>query len=176
MFTNTNFFKVIQDSEILFAFKGNVNADLINGALIALETCLEEQEKDVQVKKKLISILVECIQNVLHHGADNRLSLIMVGSTEHSYTIQAGNVIVNKEVNELKEWLDAINSLSDDELRMAYKRILSEGELSNKGTAGLGFIEIARKSRHNIDYVFDWINDEKSIFSFCIKIPKTSVA
>jgi hypothetical protein len=66
--------------------------------------------------------------------------------------------------------LDAINSKDKDELKLYYQERLSNSKVSSKGTAGLGMIEIARKSGNKLDYEFLKINEETSFFSLNVKI------
>jgi hypothetical protein len=48
--------------------------------------------------------------------------------------------------------------------------VLSNGTLSSKGTAGLGMIDIARKSGNKLEYQFLPIDDKNSFFCLTIKI------
>jgi hypothetical protein len=48
--------------------------------------------------------------------------------------------------------------------------VLSNGELSAKGGAGLGFLTIALKSSNNIDFDFETLNKEYSLFSLQSKV------
>jgi hypothetical protein len=165
-------FNIISGPEVLFIYKGEVNTQLAQSILCTLESDLTRLEHDIIVRKRLYSILVECIQNILHHGEINELALVVLTVNEKFYSIRTGNVIFNTKVSELKEWLEVVNILSGDELKASYKKMLAHGNFSLKGTAGLGFIEIARKSAQNIGYSFKPLNDQKSIFSFTINVPK----
>jgi hypothetical protein len=42
--------------------------------------------------------------------------------------------------------------------------------MSSKGTAGLGMIDIARKSGEKLEYDFQPINDKTTFFSLTVKI------
>jgi hypothetical protein len=60
--------------------------------------------------------------------------------------------------------LEQVNSLDKDELTELYKKQIKEGRLSEKGGAGLGFIDIKRKTGRNLEYHFLPINDVSSFF------------
>jgi hypothetical protein len=66
--------------------------------------------------------------------------------------------------------LEEVNNLSPDELKEYYRQSLSETEFTEKGGAGLGIIEMARKSGHKLKYEFTKINNEYSFFSLTITI------
>jgi len=45
-----------------------------------------------------------------------------------------------------------------------YKQQIKEGKLSEKGGAGLGFIDIAKKSGNKIEYQFKELTDDRFFF------------
>ncbi|NOQ26723.1 MAG: hypothetical protein GQ564_15290, partial [Bacteroidales bacterium] len=75
-----------------------------------------------------------------------------------------GNVIENDKIVELTEMLDHINSLDRDGLKQLYKSQMKEGRLSEKGGAGLGFIDIARKTGNKLEFHFLPIDESSSFF------------
>ena len=84
--------------------------------------------------------------------------------------IITGNYIDNAKVESFKENIDKINGMTEEELKKHYRESLSNNELSHKGGAGLGMIDIARKSGHKLEYRFDQVNDNISFFSLIVKI------
>jgi nitrate reductase assembly molybdenum cofactor insertion protein NarJ len=184
MGANSAFYQKMHDPEIMLTFKGSVTYDLVSALLTSIEPKLHHLESHLPTRKRLYNVLVECLQNVAHHSDDvatndedlnGKVTLLLVTSERDSYCVQTGNTILNSKVDDLKEWLEVINTLSPDELKTAYKKILDQGEPSAKGTAGLGFIDIARKSGQKFVYNFQRMNNDYSIFSFVINVPKTTI-
>jgi hypothetical protein len=177
-----SFYQKMHDENIMLTFKGEATYDLVNALLTSIEPKIHAWESDVRVRKRLYSVLVECLQNMVHHGDSmegiptlgdsGKVTLLLLTSEKDAYAVHTGNCIHNLKVKQLKGWLDCINVLSPEDLKSAYREILDQGELSEKGTAGLGFLDIARKSGQKLSYQFQRINDLYSIFSFSIKIPK----
>ena len=64
----------------------------------------------------------------------------------------------------LKVKLDEINNLEANEIRNVYRQMLSMSEFSNKGGAGLGLIEMAKKTGNKLDYDFVPLDDDFSYF------------
>jgi len=60
--------------------------------------------------------------------------------------------------------------MDKDELKLYYQEVLNNGNVSDKGTAGLGMIDIARKSGNKLEYQFLPVNDTSSFFCLNIKI------
>ena len=65
-----------------------------------------------------------------------------------------------------------INGMDDEQLREEYKKALSSNEMSDKGTAGLGFIDIARKSGEKLYCEFEDADDDHVFFYFETRIAK----
>ena len=60
--------------------------------------------------------------------------------------------------------------MDKDALKVYYKEVLNNGEMSAKGGGGLGMIDIARKSGKKLEYKFDNVDNEYSFFSLNIKV------
>jgi hypothetical protein len=145
-----------------------------------IEERLNRTEDDLKTKKKVYNVLVECLQNLCHHIEESapeenfgtKTAILMIYTDNNIYHVLTGNYIQNKNVDHLRNWLDQINSVSKEELRELYKKILNNEQFSEKGGGGLGFIDIARKSGQKLNYNFKPVNDNVSFFSFQINIPK----
>ena len=97
-------------------------------------------------------------------------AIFMIGKMAGVYTIFTGNYILNENISGLKNRLDKVNSLNKEELKVYYKEVLNNGEMSLKGGGGLGMIDIARKTGEKIEYKFLEINDKISFFTLNIKV------
>lgn len=140
---------------------------------------MDHIDENPKVKKKVFNILVECLQNLYHHidqdevvhvPAEEKSALLMIAKVGDRYNITTGNYMKAADVPILKEKLDLVNSMDKEELKAYYKQVLAEGSMSSKGTAGLGMIDIARKSGEKLEYDFQTINDKTSFFSLTVKI------
>lgn len=171
-------YKNLYDPSILLLHKGHISFELIELILESLEASVNSFEEDRQVRKKFNNILMESFQNLGHHSQKNTLSntdLLMVVSRKRFYKIITGNLVETSAVEGLKEQLELVNSMDSQELRKYYKKIMSEEGFSEKGTAGLGFIDMARKTKQKLEYNFFEMDDDKSYFSFEVKIKKEAV-
>ena len=64
-----------------------------------------------------------------------------------------------------------MNAMSAEQLRAFYQESLSVAELSEKGGAGLGILDMARKSKMPLEYEFVPIDEHYSFFILAIAIP-----
>lgn len=114
--------------------------------------------------------MVESIQNISRHGdaredsEEMTSSFFSIQKQNKWYYITTGNIIENSKIGNLKSKLDKINSLDTEELDKFYREVLGNGQLSSKGGAGLGLIEMVRKSGNKLSYQLERINDESSFF------------
>ena len=143
-------YKNLYDPSIILLHKGHISFQLIELILESLENSVNNFEEDRQVRKKFNNILMESFQNLGHHAqrdSYNNTDLLMVISRKRFYKIITGNLVENSAVEGLKEQLELVNSMDPTELRKYYKQIMSDEGFSEKGTAGLGFIDMARKTK-----------------------------
>ena len=172
-----DFYNKMEKGNIMLSFKGEVTSDLLTSILQIMESKMETLEESPKIKKKVYNILVECLQNLYHHldvdlktTINEKSALFMIRKKGGEYSIMTGNFIANENVELMGGRLDRINAMDKDELKVYYKEVLNNGEMSAKGGGGLGMIDIARKSGKKLEYNFDPIDNEYSFFSLNIKV------
>jgi hypothetical protein len=174
-------YRTMEMEDIILSFNGIVTADFLASVLHLMETKMQTLDESSKRKKKVFNVLVECIQNLYHHIDDDkslkvktkketRNALIIVVKNKAGFLIQTGNYIEKELALELEERLIKINSLDRVQLRDYYQNILINGSVSDKGTAGLGMIDIARKSGNKLEYEFLDIDENHCFFSLNVKI------
>ena len=76
------------------------------------------------------------------------------------------------EVEGLKGRLQNINELDKDGLKQLYKDIIRNTQISDKGGAGLGFVDMARKSGQPLDFEFIELDNGGAFFCLKCSIPR----
>jgi len=172
----------IYNENVLLMYKGAITFDLVTSLIESLDKKITLLEPNKKVRKLFYSAAVESIHNLYHHmdevkGSfkeisehDAKSGLITVIAKEKYYNILTGNFVPEDKVAGMKARIEEINATDKDGLRILYKDTLSNGEFSDKGTAGLGLIQLARKTGEKLNYKFEKVNDEYSYFTFQIKI------
>ena len=168
------YFQDLKEQNVLLAYKGDVNDDLFNSLLQTAEKKLDKAEDTIRVKKKIFNILVELLQNIYHHfdaeyiqNEDYYSIIFLVTKIKHEYTIFTGNYISKDQIEVIQRKIDQANALKGDALRNVYREKLENGVISAKG-AGLGFLDIVRKSGQPIGYEFKPVNNDFCFF--CVKV------
>lgn len=163
-------YKTMKTNEINLVYEGEVTQEITKTFTSLTEKNMAKTEESNQVQRKVFNVMVECLQNISKHGDtiseenEERRGIVMISKGDDSYKIITGNVIRNSKVPELKESLEHINSLDKQGLSTLYKQQIMESKLSDKGGAGLGLIDIAKKTGSKLSYQFKQLNDEISFF------------
>lgn len=174
-------YKRLDDENIIMSFKGVVTSDLLSSLLHIMELKLKFLDEAPKTKKKVFNVLVECLQNLFHHTEANlenseyvennaNSALVVIIRNDDGFMIRTGNFIETLRISSLRDKMTTINSLDEDGLRAMYRENLKNGSISAKGTAGLGMIDIARKSGNKLDFEFLDINEKTSFFSLNVLI------
>ena len=155
-------------------------SDKVNDTLIPFtESLIGQAEAGLFIRKRAFYILVECIQNISRHHAQVKKSttipreIFMVKEKGCRFNIAFGNVLKTENVTNLQSKLDKLNQLSEKAINAYYKNILKENVLTHKGGAGLGLIEIARKSGNKTRFHFKELNKTYSFFSMETNVNNT---
>ncbi|WP_340153495.1 SiaB family protein kinase [uncultured Marivirga sp.] len=175
--TLSKFKNLKQSEELVLAYHGIITESLTNNLLTLAENKLAMVEYNSRVKKKVFNILVEVLQNIYHNQYELKNSeepfqkiMIMVVKNPTAYEIISGNYINQSNIMQLEKRIKEINQLSNDELRAKYRIKLDEGVFSETGRAGLGIMDMVRKSGQPLDYGFKIINEDYAYFSLQVNI------
>ncbi len=176
-----DFYSSMKAHEIKLVYEGKVTHQITKAFIALAETQMGETEEAARVQRMVFHVMVECLQNISRHADEYDMDepaysgkgIFMVSNTNEAYCITTGNAIHNQKIPELEEMLKEINSLEGKDLKELYVQQMREGRLSSKGGAGLGFIDIRRKTGERLDYHFLPIDDEYSFFLLTTLIPRT---
>jgi len=173
-------YKQLEERNVIISFKGVMTSEILTTTLQIMESRMDKLEERPKIRKKIFNVLVECLQNLYHHIDDDiddkstpqnkRNCLFILARENAAYIITTGNYIKPEDSPILEEKLDTINGMTRDELKSYYKQVLNEGTMSDKGTAGLGMIDIARKSGKKLEYDLTPINENLTFFSLSVRI------
>ena len=169
------FYNTLAKDRLSFLFQGAYNDDMTEGILELTEYNIDNYEGLTKLKKKISFLIIECFQNIVRHGQVEEDYVIPEGVF---ITRNRGNINYIASINYLKtdlvvslrNTLNGLKDLSKEELKQFYLKTLIELPLSGKGGAGLGLIELARKSTLPLSFKFKEIDDKLSIFYFLVRM------
>lgn len=166
------FFKKFKDDNLCLLYSGSFSDEITDRFVSISEFNINNFEEFKKVKKRISFLLIECFQNVVRHrerklvmqNKQEDLGFFLTRNYKGKYLIASGNLIENKNIDDLQRQLKKVNSLSADELKELHRYVMQNQGLSDKGGAGLGLIDIARKSGQKLEYLFENYKAELSFY------------
>jgi hypothetical protein len=133
-----------------------------------------------KIRNRVSFLMAECFQNIVRHGEGSKVEgskedlpgFFSTKNTGNTYFITSGNLIDKKNIEKLESQLEKVNSLSQEELKELYRKVMGTEGFTERGGAGLGLIEMARKSGYRIEYSFTEFDESFSYFYNQIKLAK----
>jgi len=170
---------LLNSDTILLEYEGKVDRAIVLDLLSKIESILEVEKVGRLKKRKLINIAIETLQNLQLHAfplaekTSINYPTFLLTKDEDSCHIIIGNLILNEECSPLQDKLEKINSLNDEEIKFLYGVIMKQTvvKFSTKGGAGLGLIDMKKKSGNPLGFNFQNIDKKVSYFSLKISVP-----
>ncbi|MBE9467181.1 MAG: hypothetical protein IMY72_02530 [Bacteroidetes bacterium] len=175
-----SFYKTVKEYKINLVYEGEITHQIIKAFTSLTETNMEIDEEPTSIQKKVFHVMVESLQNISKHSdhldTENQRKegrgVFILGKNNDTYRITTGNVISRSNVESIRNQLTKINNLDKEGLKLFYKKQIKEGRLTQKGGAGLGFIDIAKKTGNKLNFNFLSLNDDYSFFVLTSTISK----
>ena len=166
------FFDRISEDNLCLLYNGNFSDEITTKLIELSEYNINNNDALSKMKKRASFLMAECFQNIVRHGkniTNTEIDFVDEGffltkNWQGIYYITSGNLVEKRNINELERQLERVNSLNKDELKKLYRDVLENQEMSEKGGAGLGLIEMARKSGQKLDYRFKDFDEKSSFF------------
>lgn len=157
------------EESFAFACLGYFNHKLTDSILYLTERNLQNLDSN-KIAKKVYYMLVEGLQNITRHQDNAHMDndhagFFIIQRKCDAYSITYGNLIDLEAKNNLEGKLSDIQQRSPQELKAYYLEILDKAGFSEKGGAGLGLIDMARKSSSRLTYRFEPM-DEKEFYYY----------
>jgi len=152
---------------LMFAYRGPVTGDNSALLLTLLDKEMELSEFSFMGRKRLFIFVLENLQNISRHALNTEhdsLSLVVYTKTNDGYTIATGNAVSKADVGNLRSRLEEINNFDPEQIKEAYRAVLQDSSISSKGGAGLGLLEMARKTGNKLDFAFTPLDEEHDYY------------
>lgn len=175
----------ITENNIILLFEGKMS----QGILIALVDMLkeklnasEEAEKGhmQHLVRKVYAIFVELAQNVQNHSHEKQIigstsigcGIILMRESADFFTITSGNVLPNDKADQLRQYCEYLNGLDEDALKKLYKEKLRAPRREGEKGAGIGLIDIKRKSENPLAINIQTLDGQTVFFALSVNISK----
>jgi hypothetical protein len=123
-------FEGMQKNNLNYIYRGVFSQNITDGILSLTEANLEKVGEDSKIKKRVFTIMVEGLQNITRHqeieeetDTNSETGIFLIQNIDKRYFITTGNPILKKNISNLTDQLNKINSLNPDELKQYYNYI-----------------------------------------------------
>lgn len=160
-------------SRILLCFNGPISRSLIEEIGNALKNYLQADNAQPSAALDVFSAYVEMTQNIRHYAlaqaygeVESSATVVVARDPEGHYLVQAGNLVERADGEALLARVDALTQMDKAQLKAAYKTQLRRPRDENTGSgAGLGLIDMARRSAQPLTASLSHANGDRAFFS-----------
>jgi hypothetical protein len=169
--------RTMMAQKLILVYEGDFTQETTKSILSMAERNLDSSGEDSGIKRKVFNVMVEALQNIVKHSSEQGLqagslisksAIFMISKDDSRYCVLTGNPIAKTNVAKLTENLNDLNSKDKEGLKEMYKDIIKNTQISEKGGAGLGFVDMARKSGEKLEFTF--ANMDAGYDFFCLKV------
>ncbi|EAY24339.1 SiaB family protein kinase [Microscilla marina] len=179
-----NLRKTVASESILFSYRGEITQELMVYFLRIVDKKLIGSKESPLIRRRILNIMIESLQNAVKHARDwyneseiepENEAIFLLSRRDDKYLLINGNAVKNDVKPFIERKIENINSLSSDKQRKLFRNIIKYGVYGSKGGAGLGFVDMARKSGDLINFDFEEIDEKYSYFTYLITLDRNSI-
>jgi hypothetical protein len=162
-------------SKPILSYEGPLSFNIIDHLLSEFKMAAQEHDLPFRTYKKMISIMIEALENITKYSDQFKVNQDKSSDFCPSFYINRNtnvielitrNPVKNKHVDSLRSRIDDVNKRDRDQLQHLYNTTITNGKFSSKGGAGLGFIEMAKTTGKKLEYSFQNLNNDYSLYTF----------
>ena len=174
--------ELLKKKGVIFSFSGTVSQSVLTNIAGAIEEELDTMETiDNKTVRSILVIFVELMQNIMSYSKEKTektgnvyesLGIALIGYSEARgkyYVASANSISPDQEVI-LHEKIGRLNALDEQGVKDLYKELRRSGRDKHERGAGLGFLEMSKKSSEPFDYKISPVSREKSFFEIFIYV------
>ena len=102
----------------------------------------------------------------------NQTSFLTILQADNYYKLTLSNLVQTKNLSKITDRINQLNDLELPDVKNLYMEVLSNGIMSNKGGAGLGFITMSLKSKNKLILSTEEVSDTLTLTSLEVKLDR----
>ena len=164
----------------ILSYQGPLSFSTIDLLLSEFKLAAEDHELSFRTYKKMISVMIEALENVTKYSdqincnGKSKTSKFcpqcQISRNTSKIELITQNPVKKQDVGPLRTRIDNVNKQNKEELKELYKEIITNGEFTPNGGAGLGFIEMAKTTGNKLEYAFESLSKEFSLYTFRVSM------
>ncbi len=176
--TAHSLFQALRGDRSAFVYSGEFR-DEHTARLIALgEVSLDGVNVRSYSKGRLAFVMVEAYQNIIRHKAllppqlehGQGRSLFILRCNDQGQHVVAMNAVVKSELPALRSTIDSLKGLSAEQLKSLFLAGLQKPESTARRGAGLGLIEMTRRSGSDLGYMHRGLGADHELVILAVRL------
>ena len=120
--------KLMLRNEVMLTYSGYMSQALLSSIASVLKQQIEQEQVPRKVMRNIFSVFVEQYENVVRYsddqmeddGIDVRYGIMAISKGNDSYVLNCGNLIQSDKVAALKNRLENLQKMSEEDLMNLY--------------------------------------------------------
>jgi hypothetical protein len=173
--------KIIGANNVSIVYKGNFTQDSVHHLVMMAEGNVQDTERGLSIRKKVLNIMVELLQNISKHAdvgpeeethdeSHKNPGIFLLGTEGERFILTAGNWVQKSKVEVFRDRLSKVNELNQSELESRYEQIIVEGSAEERKGAGLGLVDMRLKSGKKLPFDFRDVDGKYAFFTLQVEV------
>jgi len=174
-----SFCQCAEQRDVIFYYVGYFSQSIIAAMADAVKLRVEYVGAASPTRRKLFSSFIEMAQNIVHYSADHypnsdraeheiRHGSVCICTVGDRFYLHCANPIQEDNAQRLREKLEHLRTLTNDEIRREYKETLRSDTPEESKGAGLGLLTMARDASEPLEFEFGPSSRPGNVM-FCLK-------
>ena len=171
--------EVFADQGVMICFNGPFSHSVIEELGIAVRKYLESADAPTSRVADVFAVFVEQAQNLKNYASretlgreeagSHRSGTLVIAREGERYVVSSGNMVRAEDIGRVVDRLKALDGLDKAALKVAYKERL-RGSAEGESSAGLGFIDMARRAAEPLRFSVRELSGDLVFFSISVLI------
>jgi hypothetical protein len=162
-------------SKSILSYQGPLSFSTIDWLLSEFKLAAQEHDLSFTTYKKMVSVMIEALENITKYSdpmlcdgdqSSGFCPSFLISCNDSIVEMETSNPVKKRDVKSISDCIDHVNSHDGTALKELYKSTMINGEFTSKGGAGLGFIEMAKTSGSKLEYAFENLSKDYSLYIF----------
>ncbi len=169
-----NLQKLMAKSNYLLAIRDNFESLLSKSVFSIVESQMKNDNLDVNIKNRIFSVVVECVQNICSNDiahSTSKNSILLLNKLDEGHKIVVGTKLNKERKDRLDIILSEISNSTIEELKVKKKNIIStRSDLDEAQKENLALIDMFIRSAGKVNYHYDGENGDNCFLIIEIEI------
>jgi len=168
-------YRLLEGARCAFLYRGSFNEGLAPELIVLGEVAADQAERGKTHSQRLAFIMVEAFQNITRHRSDaaDAECFFALRATARGEDVIAVNPVRADEIEALEQAIARLGGTGKSHLKSLFLDRLRDGGHSARGGAGLGLIEMARRSGNGIRHKLLPLEQGHALFALHVPLGET---